>query len=112
MAAVHVSLLGPWYTRACTACTRTRHEAKARVGAGTYLRCKIQGINPCIPDCNAWDVPILAQLQSGAYSETTHFHAAAGKFILSSSLDSKIRLWNFEKGKAVKRYEVRVNNFH
>eukprot|EP00955_Chlamydomonas_euryale_P103545 365502-Chlamydomonas_euryale.AAC.3 len=32
----------------------------------------------------------------------------AGKYILSGSLDSAVRLWDFEKGKAVKRYSVRL----
>ena len=31
----------------------------------------------------------------------------AGKYILSGSLDSTLRLWNFVKGRAVKRYKVR-----
>jgi len=34
--------------------------------------------------------------------------APAGRYILSSSLDGKIRLWDFEKGHAVKFYQVRI----
>ncbi len=29
-----------------------------------------------------------------------------GRYILSGSLDSTLRLWNCEKGRAVKRYKV------
>ena len=32
----------------------------------------------------------------------------SGKYILSGSLDSALRLWNCIKGKAVKRYKVRA----
>jgi WD40 repeat protein len=34
------------------------------------------------------------------------WHGPAGRHILSSSLDGCIRLWDYEKGKAVKFYRV------
>ena len=81
----------------------------SRSGSEQLLRAPFQGLRTLVGiDFGAGTVcagsmGVCKQLYS---TSDTFVPCLAGKFILSGSLDSTIRLWNFEQGQAVKHFKV------